>query len=328
MVDNAGEATSVMNSTLMPPLADGAHAYHFGPLIERLLAQQGVDPESRALDMPIRFHSSADLGFACADVRALRRDDSHSLRLEVAFFGLHGCQSPLPGYYLDELAWQSAQQQPQLIAVLDLLHHRWLTLLYLSWRKYRHELRFRAGGTDPISRCLLAMLGAPVMPLQAEQWLANYRFLMSPARSAGALCSLIRQSFDLPEVQLHPWQRRQVSIAHAQQNRLGQQAATLGGDCLLGSQVADCASKFCLSLTRLTHRQFRRLLPDGDLYRALKQLIALQLHDLQAWDLELELARDEAPRWQLGCRPDSCLGWSNFVGHPHPTPSLRLVVEE
>lgn len=314
-----------MNTRPLTQLAHQAHAYHLGSLLEQLLALLEIDPEQLPQPDRLQLRVSPGLGFPCADVLTL--DINSSPRLEVGFLGLHGSQSPLPGYYLDELAWQHAHQQPRLIALLDLFHHRWLMLLYRGWRKYRYELRFRAG-VDPLSRCLLAMRGDPGLPLQPEHWLANARLRTTPAPSSAALCSLIQNSLQLPSVQLQPWQRRQVAIPPDQQNRLGVQACRLGHDGLLGSRIADCAGKFRLRLQQLSRQQFYHLLPNGDLYQRLKQLVTQQVHALLAWDLVLELARDQAPQWQLGADPEVRLGWSNFLGHPHSTPNLRLSVEE
>ena len=325
MARHPREAAAVMSTRPLTQLAHHAHAYHLGPLIEQLLALLEIDPEQLPQPDRLQLRVSPGLGFPCADVLTL--DIKSSPRLEVGFLGLHGSQSPLPGYYLDELAWQHAHQQPRLIALLDLFHHRWLMLLYRGWRKYRYELRFRAGA-DPLSRCLLAMRGNPGLPLQPEQWLANSWLRTAPAPSAAALCSLIQHSLQLPSVQLQPWQRRQVPIPAGQQNRLGVQACRLGHDGLLGSQIADCAGKFRLRLKQLSRQQFYRLLPNGDLYQRLKHQVIQQVHALLAWDLVLELAHDQAPLWQLGEDPEVRLGWSNYLGHPHPTPSLRLSVEE
>ena len=137
------------------------HAYHFPVLVERLYRELGVDPELNPdpQPAPIRFRTNAGLEFAPGEVITYRRHPTPGI--EVAFLGLQGSQSPLPGYYLDALAWYQRQQQNQLTEFLDLFHQRWLTLLHRIWRKYRYELRARPGGTDCLSRCLLALSGPP-----------------------------------------------------------------------------------------------------------------------------------------------------------------------
>lgn len=315
-----------MSQAALDLLASNAHAYHLGTLVERLFALQRIDPEQWPLpDDALQFKVSPSLGFSRAEI--LKLDIQGRSGVEVAFLGLHGSQSPLPGYYLDEFAWQYAHQHTRILTLLDLFHHRWLMSLYRGWRKYRYELRYRAG-RDALSRCLLAMRGNPDQPLSAEQWLANYRVRTAPAPSPSALCRLVAQSFQFQSVALQPWQLRQVQIPASQQNQLGQQACRLGTDCLLGHQVTDRAGKFRLQLKQLSWPQFYRLLPGGDLLRQLKPLVNQQVHALLAWDLELELAQDQTRLWQLGEDPELRLGWCNLVGHPQTTLSLRLSVEE
>ena len=312
-------------------MKQSAHpAYQFSTLVEALWNAQGADPEfePESHQPMVRFRASANLGFPPREILNYQRQPTPSV--EVAFLGLHGGQSPLPGYYLDLLAWQQLQHQHQhqLGAFFDLFHHRWLTLLHRIWRKYRYELRARPGGADPISRALLAITGPAPGSITSEQWLNELPLLAAPGQPATLLCHLIRHCFGYPQVTIRPWQYRRVSIPADQQNRLGIHNMTLGGSLLLGGSVADCAGKFCLQLRQLTLEQFHRLLPAGRDLPKLRQLIAERLHGQLAWDLYLELAPEEAPSWHLGQSQRALLGRSCFLAQPTPKPSLTFSVEE
>lgn len=304
------------------------HAYHFPVLVERLWRERGLDPEQHPdpWQAPIHFRVSASLGFAPGEIVAYRQQPTPDV--EVAFLGLQGSQSPLPGYYLDDLAWRQLQQQSQLGEFLDLFHQRWLTLLHRIWRKYRYELRARAGSTDCLSRCLLALSGPPPQGIPPEQWLSGVSSLTVAGQSAATLCSIIRYCFGYPQVTLHGWQRRRVTLSPEQQNRLGLSQTTLGENLLLGACVADCAGKFRLRLQQLTFEQFLQLLPSGRDLTRLRPLIAQRLHQGLVWDLLLELAPGEAPLWHLGVSPQARLGQSCFLGQTPDIPSLAFSVEE
>ena len=304
------------------------HTYHFPVLVERLWRELGMDPELNPdpQQAPIQFRVSAGLGFAPGEVVACRRHPTPCV--EVPFLGLQGSQSPLPGYYLDALAWRQLQQQNQLAEFLDLLHQRWLTLLHRIWRKYRYELRARPGGSDCLSRCLLALSGPPPQGISPEQWLSGVSSLTAAGQSAAALSSIIRYCFGYPLVTIHPWQRRRVPLSPEQQNRLGGRQTTLGESLLLGASVADCAGKFRLQLQQLTLAQFLPLLPNGRSLVRLRRLIAQRLQHGLVWDLQLELAPGEAPRWRLGSTPRVRLGQSCFLGHAPDIPQLVFSVEE
>src|SRR5690606_38121134 len=137
--------------------------FSFFPLVELLHRLENVDPESDQDIHPeqerVRFAATASLGFHPGDIVSLRQDDSGLHHLEVAFLGLHGSQSPMPGYYLDELAWEYAWQEPRLGLFLDFFHHRLLTLLHRIWRKYRYHVRFQDDGRDGFSRQMFALVG-------------------------------------------------------------------------------------------------------------------------------------------------------------------------
>ena len=303
-------------------------AYQFSTQVEALWRALGADPELEPdpHQPTVRFRVSANLGFPPHEILSSQWHPPPSV--EVAFLGLHGGQSPLPGYYLDLLAWQQLQQHHQLGAFFDLFHHRWLTLLHRIWRKYRYELRARPGGADPISRSLLAITGPAPGNITSEQWLSELPLLAAPGQPATLLCHLIRHCFGYPQVSIRPWQYRRVSIPADQQNRLGVHNMALGGSLLLGGSVADCAGKFCLQLRQLTLEQFHRLLPAGRDLPKLRQLIAERLHGQLAWDLYLELAPKEAPSWHLGQSLRALLGRSCFLAQPTTNPSLTFSVEE
>uniref|UniRef100_UPI00057783B9 type VI secretion system baseplate subunit TssG n=1 Tax=Yersinia pestis TaxID=632 RepID=UPI00057783B9 len=94
----------------------------------------------------IRFKSTASLAFPTRDVIALDTSARGQFELEVSFLGLHGSQSPLPGYYLDSLAWEDAQNENRLTDFMNVFNHRLLTLLHQIWRKYRYYICFDNGG--------------------------------------------------------------------------------------------------------------------------------------------------------------------------------------
>ncbi len=72
-------------------------------------------PELSLRDDPaqetLRFSADASLAFPCSDISALKRDTSGAFRMTTTFMGLQGSQSPLPGYYLDHLAWKAVHEQ-------------------------------------------------------------------------------------------------------------------------------------------------------------------------------------------------------------------------
>ncbi|MGL5106936.1 MAG: type VI secretion system baseplate subunit TssG, partial [Plesiomonas shigelloides] len=87
---------------------DDAPRFNFFQLVEVLSRLEQMDLEAETDRLPaqekIRFKSAASLGFPASDVLQVSQDEVGRHQLEVAFLGLHGSQSPMPGYYLDDLA--------------------------------------------------------------------------------------------------------------------------------------------------------------------------------------------------------------------------------
>lgn len=54
----------------------------------------------------VRFRASASTAFPLRDIESLEKNAAGQYIMTTTFLGLSGSSSPLPGYYLDNLAWQ------------------------------------------------------------------------------------------------------------------------------------------------------------------------------------------------------------------------------
>lgn len=143
------------------PLAQVFHnacSYNFfamAELLHRLAQGEKGTLELSLRDDPaqetLRFSADASLAFPLSDISALKRDTSGSFRMTTTFMGLQGSQSPLPGYYLDHLAWKAVHEQSPVGDFLDMFSHRLTQFVWHIWRKYRYHISFRNGGVDAFS---------------------------------------------------------------------------------------------------------------------------------------------------------------------------------
>ena len=134
--------------------------YSFYQLVELLNKLQGKSTTTQeTTDEIIRFKSCANIAFPTRDVISVKKNQNGQFELEVSFLGLHGSQSPLPSYYLDDFAWEDAQQQPSVTDYLNLFNHRLVTLLHRIWRKYRYYICFENEGVDSFSRYMFSLVG-------------------------------------------------------------------------------------------------------------------------------------------------------------------------
>ncbi|QZN97191.1 type VI secretion system baseplate subunit TssG [Symbiopectobacterium purcellii] len=315
-----------------------ASRFNFYQLVELLNQLEGVDLE-RALDFRpeqerLRFRSTASIGFHPGDIVQVERDENGRQALEVAFLGLHGSQSPMPGYYLDDLAWEYAQGEQKLGLFLDFFHHRLLTLLHRAWRKYRYHVRFQNDGEDGFSRLMFALVGLgndavrESLTVNRAKMLSYAGVLASPSRSPEVVAGLVSHCFDLEDVEVLAWQKRRVAIHESQQNRLGKANIVLGGDFVIGDNVNDCAGKFLLKIGNLSFGRFLSFLPNGEHFQPLVRFVSFILRDQLAWDLRLGFAEDEAQGLRLGSEQSGILGWSSFLGQPPAEPYVTICVQE
>lgn len=328
------------NGTTFDDVIEGRDVsrYSFFQLVELLNQLEGIDPEIRQDVSPeqerLRFKSTASLGFHRSDIVGITRDDDGLHHLEVAFLGLHGSQSPMPGYYLDDLAWEYAQQSPRLGLFLDFFHHRLLTLLHRVWRKYRYHVRFQDDGEDGFSRLMFALVGLgndavrESLPVNRAKMLSYAGMLASPGRSPEVVAGLVMHCFDLDDVEVLEWQTRKVRIHEEQQNRLAHANMRLGSDFVIGDKVNDCGGKFLLKINNLSYEAFQRFLPDGDQYSPLVRFVSFILRDQLAWDLQLGFGPQQARGIRLGDGKNAALGWSSFLGKPPQEPWVTICVQE
>lgn len=286
------------------PLAQVFHnacSYNFfamAELLHRLAQGEKGTPELSLRDDPaqetLRFSADASLAFPLSDISALKRDTSGAFRMTTTFMGLQGSQSPLPGYYLDHLAWKAVHEQSPVGDFLDMFSHRLTQFVWHIWRKYRYHISFRNGGVDAFSQRMYSLVGLghrqlrDKLAINHSKMLAYSGILANPGRSPEIICGLVSHCFDLSDVTLQNWQRRKVDIEPDQQNSLGSYSLKNGeklagrsvlGNFVLGTRVPDLSGKFQLSITSLTRKQFLSFLPSGENFLPLTMFVSFILRD-------------------------------------------------
>jgi len=296
-----------------------------------------TDPDKDA----VRFETDTSIAFPGSDVVRVKQNASGQYVVTVAFSGLHGSQSPLPGYYLDQIAWESAQGESGMADFLDLFSHRMIQFVWHIWRKYRWHICFSNGGTDEFTQRMYALVGLGSktqrdrLAINHCKMLAYAGVLAGPGRSPEIICDLVSHCFDLEDVALQRWQLRNVHISSSQQNRLGGflqrdwnrlPRSVLGQNFTLGSRIPDRSGKFLLRIRDLSRERFLSFLPNGDSFLPLTLFVAFILRDQFAWDLRLEMAPEQIGGMTLGDERTSRLGWTTFVGQPETCPGVTIRV--
>ena len=202
-------------------LAD-AHQYNFFQLLERLHGLHGDDLEPRwpdeATRLRVRLGCDPRLTFPLSDVYKAERIPGEADRYRVCttFMGLHGTDSPLPSYYLEQVAYEHAHGIGVRPAFFDFFNHYLLSLLHRIWRKYRYYIRFQPGASDGFSQYIFALLGLNDKQVRGDTALPWSRLLSfagviaSRSRAPGTVAGIIAHCFDLKHPLRDSLARRQL----------------------------------------------------------------------------------------------------------------------
>lgn len=348
MAEQRSARPDVAERMLIPADVRGVNFYVLLESLYRRYGKPGSEPSLRTEpeDEVVLFRSDASIAFPGSDLDTLERSEAGQFSLTTKFLGFSGSQSPLPGYYLDRMAQESAQNEEGLKEFLDLFSHRWTQFAYHAWRKYRYYICFRNGGTDTFSQRMYSLvgLGNPgvrnKLAINHSKMLAYAGVLATPGRSPDVVCNLVSHCFDLPDVTIDSWQLRKVTVEPSQQNRLGERnpkrrtagyvagRSVLGVNFTLGARVPDRSGKFLLRIGNLSMERYLSFLPDGEHHQALQMFISFLLRDQFAWDLQLCLAPSQAKGMLLGDKSSTHLGRTGFIGQPKAPPYVTLHIRE
>lgn len=329
-----GRAGRAESDTVIEDLLDHPHRFEFFQAVRLLrLAVEARDDGPRSEIAPlgrIRFTATPTMGFPATDITAIAAnagpDGRQSLEVEVPFLGLYGPSSPLPAFVTEHVIARD-RDNDALRDFLDLFNHRSVELLYAIWRKYRHSVTYRTGGTDPISRYVIALmgllsLGAADNELSLESLLPFAGPLAVAGHSAPLLASLVSRQFGGVPVHVEEFVPRRATVDDAQKARLGVRNATLGDDWVLGGSVPDLTGKFLLWIGPVGIDRYRAFLPGLPDRKRLSELVDATVRTRLDYDVMLIVRDDEVPDWRLG--QSGKLGHDAWLAHGETVESTIL----
>ena len=345
----AGENRTEINTVRDRLLAEGFafSFYQAVSLIERALSDSPrIGTMGPVEHERIRFAGTHSLSFAPSDISeieyatrkppegtwapAAEQDDGEDpdhaadsfYRMRVTFMGLYGPPSPLPPAVTEAIV-QSDEPNLELAEFLDVFNHRFVSLLYRVWKKYRYYVQFDQKGDDPFSQVVFAVLGLDREAAEERfdiRWirLMPYAGLLGLyCHSAPMLAGLLSQYFDGTPVEVEEFCERVVTIAPVQRSRLGNATARMGQSFTLGRHVHDVSGKFRIWMGPVDFETYSRFLPNGDWFAELRNLVRIALRDQLDFDLGVLIEPDQVPRCTLGKNSKSRMGWSAWLGQAH-----------
>lgn len=303
-------------------------------LLERLFpAAPPVGQLGPVRDERIRLRGDPSLIFAASDVSDLALvkypDEVQRARVSTTFLGLYGAVSPLPAYFIEQIALADYQGGPQPIReLLDVLHHRLLSLLYRTWAKYRLPVTYRKQGTDPFSRRMFCAVGLDGFreqetPLDRFFFLRYAPILAMKSRSARSLEVVLSEILGDIDVRIEQFVGHWTLIEKPFRNKLGVMNHQLGESLTLGRYVFDGSGRFKIVLGPVGYDDYLSFLPGGarqELLRGVVETFTPGIHDVM---LEIHVDTEEAPRFQLGSPRAATLKRTAWIGG---SAAQRLVI--
>ena len=312
-------------------------------------------------DEAIRFRSLSSLSFPPSSIYQLSHAPQRERPPELtqAFLGLTGPNGVLPRHYTELVMHLDLERRdPERHSLrdwLDLFNHRFASLFYRAWEKYRLHLEpdrrpahlpAAEGATGPFETSLLSLIGLgtptlqgrlrvpfirsgptrPAPPRVEDQTLIFHAgLIMHQTRSACGLEAILRHYFGL-QVQLQQFLGRWLHLAEPMQSRLpagAESSNRLGINSVLGERVWDIQGFFRVRIGPLSYREFLDFLPDPTQADGTPaSFLAAQLIRFYAgpeldFEIQLVLRDKEVPRCQLpiGDSVGPILGWNSWLAN-------------
>ncbi|MEX3693414.1 type VI secretion system baseplate subunit TssG [Paraburkholderia sp. BR14263] len=299
---------------------------------------------------PVRFRPRPRTGFPAGEIASVEFDDGSGTfgpdappTVRTTFMGLYGVDAAMPPHMIDEIVLREEGHEV-VEAFLDQFNHRFVTLLYRAWKKYRYPESFRPGGSDGHSRNLLCLAGfgwgdkPQRAGLPDSRMLALLGLLIQHTRTPEGLAGVValavpgvgvRVDEFFPAVTRAGQPRPLSSAGRAAAPEDGARQG-LGGGYVLGQRLTYRSRAVRVTLRPVDARQAHDLLPGAWLHRELMAFVQLYVGVKADVHLRLEVSSRLAPRPAIGATgpagpgsagPAPRLGWTTVL----PADEERLI---
>jgi type VI secretion system protein ImpH len=320
------------DSTLTETLFEESFRFEFFEavrVLERLYPQrQPVGYAAPPRQEVARFRSRISLSFPPSAIYEMTRPEETGKPSEmtVAFMGLAGLVGVLPRHYTEMLLERIRQKDFTFSDFLDLFNHRFISLFYRAWEKYRFPVAYERSVLngqryDPVSLNVFNFFGMGTaglrerLDVEGETLLFYSGLLAQQPHSAVMIESLLADYFGIP-VRAVQFTGQWLSLTHEQRTRIisKKQNQSLGRDAILGSRFWDQQAKFRLRLGPMKFSRFKGFFPVAKAFKELVQLVRLSIGQQLDFDLQLVLEAAEVPSCRIALGQDAPrLGWSSWL---------------
>ncbi len=266
----------------------------------------------------VRLSSHVTLGFEASDIKAAKRGapTGEAFTLSTPVLSLLGQAGPLPSAFTELVIERNAAKDFATADFLDILHHRLLSLFYLSRKRRRIGLGWSSPQASTVARATdhLCGLNLAARPKHAP-WLRHAGLLGGAPRSMASLCALLSDRYGMPfrgEQFVGGWQRLEDDELTALGE--GHAAPELGRTAFLGRRVWDQAAAIRLQADGQPMTRVMDLLPGGEQHDDFKAAVRGFIPSALRVEVWLTPAPATLTTGGLSSAGAPRLGWNAWMG--------------
>lgn len=301
-------------------------------------ANPGFGTRDTAEHELVRFRPRPRVGFPAGEIASVEFGDTEypigfaavlsPPTVRTTFMGLYGVDAAMPPHMIDEIVLREEGHET-VEAFLDLFNHRFITLLYRAWKKYRYPESFRAGGEDPHSRDLLCLTGfgwgdkPQRAGLPDSRMLAVLGLLILRTRTPEGLAGVVARVAPDAAVRVDeffpafaPTGAQQPLTSMRDAAPADGQRKGLGDGYVLGRRLCHRSCTVRATIWPADTQQVRGLLPGAELHRELMAFIRLYVGIKADVHLRMEVSSRLAPKPAIGASSSQSaprLGWTTVL---------------
>ena len=305
-------------------ILENPRAWEFFAAVRALQNARGNQPpvgrSTRIEQDFLRFKQEPTLAFQpteLLDFRKIEDADTPTWEMQQVFFGFFGPNGPLPTHITEDAIsdLRESGKHRLLPDFCDLLQHRMTSLLYRAWESTQITASRDLGGNDPYKRRLGALFGEALPGFVDREALRDdtKRYIsghMSARRGSVASLEAVVETITGAKTTVEQYVGEWLYIPEADRSRLG--TARLGIDTTIGERAFSAQTRVAIRTARLDYPDYEKLLPDGELFKPLRDAVRHILGLGMAWEFRPILKIGEFPRCALD--GNRRLGWDTWIG--------------
>ncbi|SHE43134.1 type VI secretion system baseplate subunit TssG [Vibrio gazogenes] len=206
-------------------------------------------------------------------------DHAEKHMIECAYYNIYGLDGPLPEPFSEMMIDDLHDGQGGMKAFINIFNHRIHALRYLIQAQHSYTLASSDASHSYIGQCLLALSGHS-LPQQRRlsgqhpsDLIALSGHLANCRLNFPTICRVMQTVLNLPVIELQSLLGRWLTVQKQDQTLLGESNHRLGGEATLGKRVWDQQAAFGLVVGPVSHRRLAQLVPGGEDFPKLKQLV-------------------------------------------------------